>query len=423
MVLLKPLKFKETNNCFSQENLTKKSFSWSRNLNKKPFSGIFARTTYWGYFVKSIGSVFFVLSLLFLILTCSVQFEVNAAQQLFFEDDFESYTVGTFPSSGGWKLWYSGLGSKYQVIVDEVSDSPTKSLQLLGDYAHNWAAYAVQPFVNDSPVIGFKVSVKVSQLGNRSRVIAQVGFGQNLPPNRATTFDPVYFLENGTIAISGLGRAQSYDANSWYNVTVILDRNKETYACWIDDVLYGDEISVHTNRGPMEQGETTWDIEGFSLAQDFYSVKVYFDDVKLFSFFEANPKLELQPTSGLGATTLVGSGFAPDSTVSVSWNGKVLHTVPSPLVTDSYGNFTAIVSVQNQTVSGHHTVKVTDNQQYTATAQFEVVSPAALEANSEGFTPSLETLILLAAIILAFLAVGIVYIKKSQKPKKHEVTT
>jgi len=326
--------------------------------------------------IKARFTLFLILSSLFIpVLSFTPIPEVKGAELTFFEDDFESYSVGTFPSSGGWELWYNGMGNEYQVIVDSISNSPKQSLQLLGDHSRNWAAYAVRPFVTDLPTIGFNVSVKVSKIGDRNRVIAQVGFGQNLPPNRATTFAPIYFLENGTIAVSGLGAVLPYVAERWYKVTVIMDRNSETFSVWIDNVLQGQNITVRTNRGAMTAEETTWDIEGFAASQDFYSVNVFFDDVKIFSAFEANPKLELVPAKGIAATTVVGSGFAPNSKISVTWDGTPIPTVPSPLITDGYGNFTAIISVLNQT-DGTYTVKAVDKTGNGATATFTVTLEA-----------------------------------------------
>jgi len=333
--------------------------------------------------IKSTFALFLILSsLLISVLSFTPIPEVKGAELTFFEDDFESYAVGTFPSSGGWKLWYNGMGNEYQVIVDSVSNSPKQSLQLLGDHSRNWAAYAVRPFVTDLPIIGFNASVKVSKIGDHNRVIAQVGFGQNLPPNRATTFAPIYFLENGTIAVSGFGVVLPYVAEKWYKVTAIMDRNSETYSVWVDNVLQGQNLTVRTNRGAMTAAESTWDIEGFAASQDFYSVKVFFDDVTVFSVFDLDPKLELVPKEGIAATTLVGSGFAPNSKISVTWDNIPIPTVPSPLITDGYGNFTAIISVLNQTTSGVYTVKAVDEIETEANASFTVYSNVSLSPPS-----------------------------------------
>jgi hypothetical protein len=113
-------------------------------------------------------------------------------------------------------------------------------------------------------------------------------------------------------------------------------------------------------------------IEAFSVSQCFNSVTVYFDDVKIFSVFDLDPKLELVPAEGIAATTLVGSGFAPNSKISVTWDDIPIPTVPSPLITDGYGNFTAIISVLNQTTSGVYTVKAVDEIETEANASFTV---------------------------------------------------
>ena len=48
---------------------------------------------------------------------------VNAMNLSSFGDDFEKYYVDSFPSSGGWELWFDGAGAERQVIVNNVSHS------------------------------------------------------------------------------------------------------------------------------------------------------------------------------------------------------------------------------------------------------------------------------------------------------------
>ena len=78
------------------------------------------------------------------------------------------------------------------------------------------------------------------------------------------------------------------------------------------------------------------------------------------------------PAEGIASTTLVGSGFAPNSSIRVSWDGEVIPTIPSPLTTDSSGNFTAIISVLTQTEPGVHIIQVTDEEGNVAFAPFNV---------------------------------------------------
>ena len=93
--------------------------------------------------------------------------------------------------------------------------------------------------------------------------------------------------------------------------------------------------------------------------------------MKVFSAFDANPKLELVPNTGIAATTLVGSGYAPNSRISVTWDNIPVPTVPSPLITDGYGNFTGIISVLDQT-NGTYTVRAVDELVNGAAATFTV---------------------------------------------------
>jgi len=91
----------------------------------------------------------------------------------------------------------------------------------------------------------------------------------------------------------------------------------------------------------------------------------------------------LTPNSGFSSTTVVGSGFSPNSKITVTWDDTEIPTVPSPLVTDSYGNFTAIISVPTQTDPGTHTVKATDESGNWANATFTVIDMTGPQGTRE----------------------------------------
>jgi hypothetical protein len=300
--------------------------------------------------------------------------EVKGAEQVFFQDNFENYATGTFPSSGGWELWYNGAGTEQQVIVDNVSFSPTKSLKLLGvDF---WAGFAAKRFTSSSNVIGFEVAVRVEETNGQSRDNARVSFTTKLSSSVSRECAPVTFQDSGVIT-SGGQVLQSYVADTWYKIRLIMDRNSETYSVWVDGELKGENLQV-TTTSPDAVAHPSYEIGAFSVSQCYNSVTAYFDDVKVFSVFDANPKLELVPNKGIAATTLVGSGFAPNSRISVTWDGTTIATVPSPLITDGNGNFTGIVSVLNQT-DGTYTVRAVDETGNEAAATFTVT----LEVQSE----------------------------------------
>jgi hypothetical protein len=84
-------------------------------------------------------------------------------------------------------------------------------------------------------------------------------------------------------------------------------------------------------------------------------------------------KISLTPSTGFAATTVVGSGFSNNSRITITWDGMPIPTVPTYVVTDATGNFTAIISVLTQTTLGAHTVNATDESGNWATATFTVV--------------------------------------------------
>ena len=293
----------------------------------------------------------------------------GSTQRVLFEDDFERYTVGTFPSTGGWELWADGAGTKSQIIVDNISAPPTKCFQLIG--YDGWAAYPAIRFKSDSQVIGYEVNVRVEEIRVGARDNARVAFCSRVSASILREYAAVFFQDDGKIS-SGGKVLQSYVAGSWYNVKSILNRSNETYSIWIDGVLLGEDLAVTTTSGDITVYPSVL-IEGFSVSQCFNGVKMYFDDVKIFEVTEPrNPRLEVTPSVGLAATTLTGSGFASNSIITVSWNEVAIPTVPSPLSTDGHGTFTAIISVLNQTSSGSYTVKAVDDEGNEATAIFTV---------------------------------------------------
>lgn len=64
--------------------------------------------------------------------------------------------------------------------------------------------------------------------------------------------------------------------------------------------------------------------------------------------------ITLSPTSGFSAITITGREFY--GTITIFWDGTPIPTVPSSVVADQYGNFSAIISVPTQTTAGNHTV-------------------------------------------------------------------
>jgi len=79
------------------------------------------------------------------------------------------------------------------------------------------------------------------------------------------------------------------------------------------------------------------------------------------------------PDSGIASTTIVGVGFNPDATVTISWGDSSIPTVPAMVTVDSNGIFTAIISVPTQNDPGVHTITASDDEGAMASTTFTVV--------------------------------------------------
>ena len=91
------------------------------------------------------------------------------------------------------------------------------------------------------------------------------------------------------------------------------------------------------------------------------------------------------PDTGIAATTIVGIGFNPDATVTLSWDGDSIPTVPAMIIVDSNGIFTAILSVPTQNDPGVYTITASDDEGAMATTTFTVVDVTG-PAGADGAT-------------------------------------
>jgi len=96
-------------------------------------------------------------------------------------------------------------------------------------------------------------------------------------------------------------------------------------------------------------------------------------------YYEIGPYLALAPDAGFAATTIIGGRFAANSKIIITWDEKPIITVPSPLTTDSYGNFTAIITVPNPTDPGLYNVTSSDQEGNKANATFTVIDMTGLQ--------------------------------------------
>jgi hypothetical protein len=199
-----------------------------------------------------------------------------ASENVIFQDDFESYAVGTFPSSGGWQIVWNGAGNQYQVITDAYSNSPTKSLQLEGSVG--WSIVVKRDFSSSSNLIGYEgylmsttdasgaygngnsISFFNQPIATWGRYYADIGFWNG-------------YIWAGVSSSGWIYKLQPFAPMTWYKIRVILDRTSRIYNVWIDDVLVGQNLV---------ELEDPNEILSLQIGMGWQTQLSYFDDVKVF---------------------------------------------------------------------------------------------------------------------------------------------
>jgi hypothetical protein len=202
--------------------------------------------------------------------------QVKAQETIIFQDDFESYAVGTFPSAGGWEIVWNGAGNQSQVITDSCYASPTKSLQLVAINQWDKVEFAgvKKDFSSGNKIIGFEARLLATE-----NSVGYVGFS-NMQMGSWGRFYATIGLGNGSIFACERDNEYAHELqilipNTWYKIRVVLDRSTSRYNVWIDDALREQDIPIYYD---------PWEILSLQL---FVAVdKQYFDDVKIFEVTE-----------------------------------------------------------------------------------------------------------------------------------------
>jgi hypothetical protein len=204
----------------------------------------------------------------FLILVLLIQFFPLQVlpQGIIFQDNFESYTAGFFPSEN-WVLCWSGTGTQNQLIVDDECVSPNQSLKLEG--APNWAGNAHIILPQTPPVIYCEGYIKVRDLNHN----AEISFKNPGIGPWGTYYAAVSIGWQGKILCNSI-EIDDCEANVWYHVKMMYNSHQDFCNVWINDELKGIEIPCPTN------GEYT----AFCLQTHNVNLlsQGWFDDVKVY---------------------------------------------------------------------------------------------------------------------------------------------
>lgn len=207
-----------------------------------------------------------------------------------FSDNFDGYLLGSFPSdfvSNTWEIVWDGRGENYVVYGPSVSFP--QSLQLWG--RPSWSSIARRRFTTDAPVIGYEYWIQIDAVGTGgpdrvewpgffSREAAT--WGRGYATARFNHDTRQIEAEDGTV----LG---SWSPRTWYRVKVILDRRTNLYSVWIDGRLAGQNLQTRF--------EDTHQINAMAVMSGHPGVKVWYDDVRVFTVEEPDEPQVLAGTT------------------------------------------------------------------------------------------------------------------------------
>mgnify|MGYP000875337242 CR=1 FL=1 len=248
----------------------------------------------------------------------------DSADKLLFSDDFESYPLGSFPSQ--WTLVFNGLGDQYQQVITDPVDSSNKCFRMQGE--RNWAADAVRYFQSNKTLLGFEVSVLVTNVTGTAGDNVKVGFWDQINWGQAKWNDGVAFTDNGTIVArdyveaEGTGTAlQSYVPNQWYHIRFILDRPSKLISVYIDGELKGESI-----RG----SERGYIFDGIAVSGRYTENPVCYDNVQIFEGDATSADIETkEPTLTARCVSSASiADFAVEISGALTFNGTAIADAP-----------------------------------------------------------------------------------------------
>jgi len=198
----------------------------------------------------------------------------NSGVTYLINDDFESYTSGTFPSSGGWYERYNGTGNN---IIDTThAYSGTKAFRLQG-YS-NWAVNIENHnagWQNSSSYMGYELYVYPQQGQSASSAF------YDYYPLWGGHWGRVFFDPDGYIYGdngSSMVQIMSFTTDQWYKVKAEINSATGAYEIWVNDVSKGNNfMSRSQSDSSYSQSDSYFMIEGGGSSSNYFWV----DDVKV----------------------------------------------------------------------------------------------------------------------------------------------
>jgi WD40 repeat protein len=157
-------------------------------------------------------------------------------------DDFESYNIGTFPSSGGWEPHYNIVGDPGNNIVTNITSySDGKCLQLYGAHSGCWAAETGH-LVSLPSVFYIECAMKASgdmfTSGSCHYWDIALGLAKAYYGSGCIWTNLLMFHKSGNI-LGTSAFIQPLVVNTWYKIKIKVDMDNHTACYWINDEYKG----------------------------------------------------------------------------------------------------------------------------------------------------------------------------------------
>ena len=315
--------------------------------------------------------------------------ENTTQSNLIFQDDFESYTSGSYPT--GWNNMFSGYSSTTAI---EQSSSGSNSFKLMA-YS-NWARIDyVIPWSTLPDTVRYEADIYIPDATRGG----SIGFPKMAESNQGPIYNAVNFGNDGKIRFRGIV-VGDYLPSTWYSVITEINFITQKANVYIDGILVGSDLdadgkTVLWGTRYLELNEFGFGVNNF--AGNGYGT-VYFDDVKIYS---VGSRTDLIPptttivshTDGTIVTspaiTISGIASDDDAIASITVNG-ILAT----------GTTNWSVGVTLSEGANTITAVATDTSGTTATDTITVTyTPAAVtltgDVNGDGILSSVDALMAL----------------------------
>ncbi|PWB49368.1 MAG: hypothetical protein C3F06_14560 [Candidatus Methanoperedenaceae archaeon] len=164
-------------------------------------------------------------------------------------EDFESYTYGTWPSSGGWeKFWNVNNDPSNNKVTDQYSSEGNNSLQIFGEHSGCWGAMTRKPvtlprqfYIEASMMASgdaFTSGSCHSWAGDLWMSIGD-GLGGTEEVNLFRFYKDSYFRAVGESTLS----YDQYNTMNWYDIKMKVDLDAGTVDYWINNNFVDQKFS------------------------------------------------------------------------------------------------------------------------------------------------------------------------------------